>query len=121
MNSPFDVWRLRMSRAAEEQARLQKEEKQRLAAQAPPPGPVPFRPLGQTSGLRNMVAAVMERDRQAADALKPKPAPPPFDASQEIDASYALEFSRRMQNEAAIAIAKVESRKQWFEQTKEPK
>ncbi len=116
MNSPFDDWRERMSRAAGEQERLQKQEQERLAAQASPAAP-----SRQTSGLRQTVAAVMERDRQAADALKPKPAPPPFDASQEIDASYALEFSRRMQNEAAIAIAKVESRKQWFEKTKEPK
>jgi hypothetical protein len=112
-------WQERMRAAAAEQKRVQDAEKAARLAAAPPPQPEPYWP-GPT-GLQRQIAAVHARDRQMAEEIKPRPAPQPEPQSQHIDVTYAEALRKRHLGACAEAIAKVESRKQWFEQTKEPK
>src|SRR5258708_19282574 len=111
MNSPFDDWRLRMSRAAEDQARLQKEEKQRLAAQAPTAAPAEPGIWNNMTGLQRMVVALRAQERREADERKPRPAPAPEPQSQYIDANYAEALGKQLLGANAQAIAQCQSRK----------
>ena len=116
----FDDWRLRMSRAAEEQARLQKEEKERLAAQASPSPPTEPGLWNGLTGLQRMVVSLRAQERQEADERRPRPAPQPAPPVY-IDGAYAQALGQKLQGAAAEAVQKVEARKQWVEKTKEPK